>query len=275
MGIEPNRARLESLNHFCDMRLQNKTALITGGNSGIGLAAARLFVAEGARVAITGRNKTTIDAVAKELGPKALTFQADVLDAKAREAVFTKIKGEFGHLDVVFANAGIPGLGSIADTSEERFDEVLRTNLTGAFLTIKSALPLLGPGASIILNGSIAESVAFPPGAGSYAASKGGLHSMSRAMAAELSPLGIRINVVAPGPIKTPISERLQLPPEQREAVKQKLNSSVPLGRHGDAEEVAKVVLFLASDDSSYVNASEIVVDGGVTGALFGAPVYR
>jgi NAD(P)-dependent dehydrogenase (short-subunit alcohol dehydrogenase family) len=257
------------------MRLQNKTALITGGNSGIGLATARLFVTEGARVAITGRNKTTIDAAGKELGPRTLTFQADVLDAKARERVFTKIKEEFGQLDVVFANAGIPGFGSIADTTEERFDEVLRTNLTGAFLTIKAALPLLGAGASIILNGSVAETAAFPPGAGFYAASKGGVHSMSRAMAAELSPLGIRINVVAPGPITTPIGERLQLPPEQREAVKQKLNSMVPLSRYGEAEEVAKVVLFLASDDSSYVNASEIVVDGGVTGALFGAPAYR
>jgi len=254
------------------MRLQGKTALITGGNSGIGLATARLFVAEGARVAITGRNKTTLDAAARELGHNLLAFRADVLDSKARELIFKEIKDEFGHLDIVFANAGIGQKGSIAETSEEQFDEVLRTNLTGAFLTIKSALPLLRTGASIVLNGSISEYIGGPSGAGCYAASKGGMHSMSRAMAAELSPLGIRINVVAPGPIKTPIIERI--PPEQRAAFVQTLESSVPLGRRGEAEEVAKVVLFLASDDSSYVTASEIVVDGGITGAMFAAPVY-
>ena len=257
------------------MKLQAKTALITGGNSGIGLASARLFVAEGARVAITGRNKTTLDAAARELGHNLLAFRADVLDSKARELVFNEIKDEFGHLDIVFANAGVGQLGSITETSEELFDEVLRTNLTGAFLTIKSALPLLRTGASIILNGSIAEYIGAPWGAGSYAASKGGMHSMSRAMVAELSPLGIRINVVAPGPIKTPIMERHPMPPEQRAAIVQKLESSVPLGRFGEAEEVANVVLFLASDESSYVNASEIVVDGGITGAMFGAPAYR
>jgi NAD(P)-dependent dehydrogenase (short-subunit alcohol dehydrogenase family) len=257
------------------MRLEGKTALIIGGNSGIGLATARLFIAEGARVATTGRNRTTLDAATKELGKNLLAFEADALDTKARETVFKTIKEQFGHLDVVFANAGIGKGGFIAETSEELFDEVLRVNLTGAFLTVKSALPLLRSGSSIILNGSIAEFVGFPPGAGFYAASKGGMHSMSRSMAADLSPLGIRINIVAPGPIKTPISERSGLPAEQVAAIKRKLESSVPLGRFGEAEEVAKVVLFLASDDSSYVNASEIVVDGGVAGAPFAAPVYR
>ena len=185
------------------MKLQGKTAVITGGNSGIGLATARLFVAEAARVAITGRNKSTLQAAAKELGKNLLSFQCNVLDSKAREAVFAEIKDQFGHLDIVFANAGAGKFASIAETSEELFDEVLRNNLTGAFLTIKAALPLLRSGASVILNGSIAEFAGFPTSA-AYAASKGGMHSMSRAMAGELSPLGIRINVVAPGPIKTP-----------------------------------------------------------------------
>jgi NAD(P)-dependent dehydrogenase (short-subunit alcohol dehydrogenase family) len=257
------------------MRLQNKMALITGGNSGIGLATARLFVKEGARVAITGRDKSTLDAAAKELGDKLLAFQADVLDAKAREEVFETIKREFGRLDIVFVNAGIGRAGSIAETSEELFDEVLRTNLTGAFLTVKSALPLLGKGSSVILNGSIAEFYGFPSGAGSYPASKGGMHSMSRSMATELSPLGIRINVVAPGPIRTPIFNRAEFPPEQVASIVKKLESTVPLGRFGEPEEVAAVVLFLASDDSSFVHASEIFVDGGATGAAFAAPVYR
>jgi NAD(P)-dependent dehydrogenase (short-subunit alcohol dehydrogenase family) len=257
------------------MRLQGKTALITGGNSGIGLASARVFVAEGARVAITGRNKTTLDAAAKELGKNLLAFQADILDAKARAIVFAAIKEQFGALDIVFANAGMGKMGSIAETSEEEFNEVLRVNLTGPFLTIRSALPLLQSGASIVVNGSIAETIGFPPGAGSYPASKGGMHAMIRAMAVELSPLGIRINVVSPGHIKTPLSLPPSLPPEQIAGIVQTREKRVPLGRYGEPEEVAKAVLFLASDDSSYVHASEIVVDGGLTGAFLGAPIYR
>lgn len=257
------------------MKLETKTALITGGNSGIGLATARLFVAEGARVAITGRNQMTLDAAAAKLGPNGLAFNADVLDSKARDVLFATIKEKFGHLDIVFANAGIGGIASIEETSEASFDEFLRTNVTGAFLTIKAALPLLRAGASIILNGSIAPIVGFPPGAGSYAASKGGLHAMSRSMAAELAPRGIRINVVAPGFIQTPIWERNQVPAEVVTTLTERLLKSVPLDRWGQAEEVAKAVLFLASDDSSYVHSSEIIVDGGLTGTMFGAPIYR
>lgn len=257
------------------MKLQSKTALITGGNSGIGLATARSFIAEGARVAITGRNRNTLDAAAKDLGPNALAFNSDVLDSKARDVLFATIKEKFGHLDIVFANAGIGNMGSIEETSEATFDEVLRTNVTGAFLTIQAALPLLGAGASIILNGSIGPIVGFPPGAGFYAASKGGLHAMSRSMAAELAPRGIRINVVAPGFIQTPIWERVPAPEDVVTALTKKLLGSVPLDRWGQAEEVAKAVLFLASDDSSYVHGSEIIVDGGVTGTMYGGPIYR
>ena len=148
-------------------------------------------------------------------------------------------------------------------------------NVTGAFLTIKAALPLLRAGASIILNGSIAPIVGFPPGAGSYAASKGGLQAMSRSMAAELAPRGIRINVVAPGFIETPIWERNQVPADVVTALTERLLKSVPLDRWGQAEEVAKAVLFLASDDSSYVHGSEIIIDGGVTGTMYGGPIYR
>src|SRR3982074_3730643 len=196
------------------MKLKTKTALITGGNSGIGLATARLFATEGARVAITGRNQTTLDAVAAKLGSNALAFKSDVLDSKARDVLFATIKEKFGHLDIVFANAGIAGPGSIEETSEAMFDEVLRTNVTGVFLTVQAALPLLRTGASIILNGSIAPSAGIPNGRGFYAASKGGLHAMSRSMAGELAPRGIRINVVAPGFIQTPIWGRVPLPAE-------------------------------------------------------------
>jgi len=257
------------------MKLKTKTALITGGNSGIGLATARLFAAEGARVAITGRNQTTLDAAVAKLGPNSLAFNSDVLDSKARNVLFATIKEKFGHLDIVFANAGIANMGSIEETSEATFDEVLRTNVTGAFLTIQAALPLLRAGASIILNGSIAPITGFPSGAGFYAASKGGLHAMSRSMAAELAPRGIRINVVAPGFIQTPGWERIPAPADVMTALTKRLLGSAPLDRWGQAEEVAKVVLFLASDDSSYVHGSEIIVDGGLTGTMFGGPNYR
>jgi NAD(P)-dependent dehydrogenase (short-subunit alcohol dehydrogenase family) len=256
------------------MKLQSKTALITGGNSGIGLATAQLFIAEGARVAITGRSQKTLDAAAKGLGSNALAFNADVLDSKARDVLFATIKEKFGHLDIVFANAGVGHGGAIEETSEATFDQVLRTNVTGAFLTIQAALPLLQAGASIILNGSVAPITGFPPGAGFYAASKGGLHAMSRSMAAELAPRGIRINVVAPGFIQTPGWERLPVP-HVVTALTKRLLGSVPLDRWGQAEEVAKVVLFLASDDSSYVHGSEIIVDGGLTGTMYGGPIYR
>jgi NAD(P)-dependent dehydrogenase (short-subunit alcohol dehydrogenase family) len=166
-------------------------------------------------------------------------------------------------------------MGSIAETSEATFNEVLRTNVTGAFLTIQAALPLLRTGTSIILNGSIAPITGFPSGAGFYAASKGGLHAMSRSMAAELAPRGIRINVVAPGFIQTPGWERVPVPADVVTALTKTLLGSVPLDRWGQAEEVAKVVLFLASDDSSYVHGSEITVDGGVTGTMYGGPIYR
>jgi NAD(P)-dependent dehydrogenase (short-subunit alcohol dehydrogenase family) len=153
-----------------------------------------------------------LDAAAAKLGPNALAFNSDVLDSKARDVLFATIKEKFGHLDIVFANAGVANMGSIEETSEATFDEALRTNVTGAFLTIQAALPLLRAGASIILNGSVAPITGFPPGAGLYPASKGGLHAMSRSMAAELAPRGIRINVVAPGFIQTPGWERLPVP---------------------------------------------------------------
>jgi NAD(P)-dependent dehydrogenase (short-subunit alcohol dehydrogenase family) len=188
--------------------------------------------------------------------------------------LFAAITEQFGHLDIVFANAGIAKIGSIEETSEAMFDEVLRTNLTGVFLTIQAALPLLRPGSSIILNGSIGATTGAP-GLGSYPASKAGLRAMSRSFAAELSPRGIRVNVVAPGPIKTPIWERASLPPETVAGIAKKMQLAAALDRFGEAEEVAKAVLFLASDDSSYVQGSEIVVDGGTTGTMFGAPVYR
>src|ERR1700753_958268 len=242
------------------MRLKNKTALITGGNSGIGLETARLFVAEGAKVIITGRNQATLDAAAKELGPNALALVADATDVAATEAAIKKGVEKFGKLDIVFANAGIPGSTPVGGTKLEAFEQVLRTNLTAVFFTVQAAVEHMNDGGSIILNGSVI-SVLGNPGYAAYAASKAGVRAMARVMASELSPRGIRVNVVAPGGTSTPIWNRTAPTPDGIVALENRVSKAIPLGRFGKPEEVAKTVLFLASDDSANVQSAEIFVD--------------
>jgi NAD(P)-dependent dehydrogenase (short-subunit alcohol dehydrogenase family) len=256
------------------MRLANKTALITGGSSGIGLATAKLFVAEGARVAITGRNQGRLEAVAKELGPNAIAIVADATDIAATEAAIQRAVEKFGKLDILFANAGIPGNTPVGGTTLAAFESVIRTNLTAVFFTVQAAAPHLNDGASIILNGSVI-SVLGNPGYSAYAASKAGVRAMARVMASELSPRGIRINVVAPGAARTPIWNGAAPTPEAYAALDKRISRSIPLGRLGEAEEIAKTVLFLASDDASNIQGAEIFVDGGTTGSPAGAPIYR
>jgi len=256
------------------MRLANKTAFITGGNSGIGLATARLFVDEGARVAITGRNAATLEAAAKEFGANALAIVADANDIAATEAAVKQAADTFGKLDVVFANAGIGGDTPIGGTTLAAFEAVIRTNITSVFFTVQAAVPYLNDGASIILNGSVI-SVLGSPGYAAYAASKAGVRAMARVMVSELSPRGIRVNVVAPGAARTPIWDRVAPTAEAFAALDKRISRTIPLGRLGEAEEVAKTVLFLASDDSSNVQGAEIFVDGGATSSPAGAPIYR
>ena len=256
------------------MRLANKTAFITGGNSGIGLATARMFVAEGAKVAITGRNKATLDAAATELGPNALAIVADATDIGATETAIRQAVDKFGRLDILFANAGIGGSSPLADTTEETFDTMFDINVKGVFFTVQAALPHLKDGASIILNGSVI-SVLGNPGYAAYAASKAGVRAMARVMASELSPRGIRVNVVAPGAARTPIWNGAAPTADAYAALDKRISRSIPLGRLGEADEVAKTVLFLASDDASNVQGAEIFVDGGSTGSPAGAPIYR
>jgi NAD(P)-dependent dehydrogenase (short-subunit alcohol dehydrogenase family) len=256
------------------MRLANKTALITGGNSGIGLATARLFVAEGAKVTITGRNRETLAAAAQELGPNALAVEADATDIAATEAAIKRAVDKFGKLDVLFANAGIPGNTPLGGTTLAAFEQVLKTNITAVFFTVQAALPHLADGASIILNGSVI-SVLGSPGYSAYAASKAGVRAMARVMASELSPRGIRVNVVAPGAARTPIWKRSAPTAEAFAALEQRVSRTTPLGRIGDADHIAKAVLFLASDDAAHVQSAEIFVDGGATGSPAGAPIYR
>jgi NAD(P)-dependent dehydrogenase (short-subunit alcohol dehydrogenase family) len=256
------------------VRLKNKTALITGGNSGIGLATAKLFVAEGARVAITGRNQATLEAAAKELGPNAIAIVADATDIAATEKAITKAVEKFGKLDIVFANAGISASTPVGGTSLETFESVLKTNITAVFFTVQAAASHLNDGGSIILNGSVI-SVLGNPGYAAYAASKAGVRAMARVMASELSPRGIRVNVVSPGGTSTPIWNRTAPTPEAVVALEARIAKTIPLGRFGKPEEVAKTVLFLASDDASNVQGAEIFVDGGVTASPAGAPIYR
>jgi NAD(P)-dependent dehydrogenase (short-subunit alcohol dehydrogenase family) len=257
------------------MKLAGKKALITGGNSGIGLATAELFVREGAQVAITGRDQKTLDEALALLGENTRAYQADVTDSAARTTLFDALKKDFGSLDIVFANAGISGRTVVGETEEAAFQNLIQINLVGAFLTVNSAVPILNDGASILFNGSV-HNYLGQPGYAAYAATKGGIFSMARAIAADLAPRGIRVNVIAPGATKTPIwsrGARANRSPEEVGAAADKVASLIPLARWGEASDIAKAALFLASDDSSYITAVELMVDGGLTGSPFGAPV--
>ena len=259
------------------MKLAGKKALITGGNSGIGLATARLFIAEGAQVAITGRDQKTLEAALVELGPNARGYRVDVTITEDRKQLFADLARDFGKLDIVFANAGIAGRTPTGSTDEATFENIIHTNLNGAFFTVNSAAPLLNDNSSIIFNGSV-HNYLGQPGYAAYAATKGALVSMARAVAADLAPRNIRVNVVAPGATKTPIwkrGARASVAAEESARQAKFVSSVIPLGRWGEPEELAKAVLFLASDDSSYVNAVELMVDGGATGAPWGAAALR
>ncbi len=256
------------------MRLKNKTALITGGNSGIGLETARLFVAEGAKLIITGRNRETLDAAAKELGPNAIALVADATDVAETEAAIAKGVEKFGKLDIVFANAGIPGATPVGGTKVEAFEQVLRTNITSVFFTVQAAVAHMNDNGAIVLNGSVL-SVLGMPGTSAYAASKAGVRAMARVMASELSPRGIRVNVVSPGATRTPIWGAATATPEAEKAFEARMGRSTPLGRLGEPENIAKTVLFLASDDAAHIQGQELFVDGGGTASPAGAPIYR
>ena len=256
------------------MRLTNKVALITGGNSGIGLATAKIFLAEGAKVIITGRNPETLAAAEKALGGNVLALKVDVTDVAATEKVFAEAAEKFGKFDVVFANAGIGGVTAIGQTTLEQFNNIVSTNLTAVFFTVQSALPHLNDGASVILNGSV-HAVLGAPGWSAYAATKAGVRAMTRNLASELAPRGIRVNQVTPGGTKTPIWSPFAQTGDAMSALEEALGSRSPLGRMSEAEEIGKAALYLASDDAANVSGTEIVVDGGMTGAPAGAKALR
>jgi NAD(P)-dependent dehydrogenase (short-subunit alcohol dehydrogenase family) len=256
------------------MRLQNKVAVITGGNSGIGFATAKLFLAEGARVVITGRNPKTLQEAAESLGNNVLALQVDVTDVAATETAFAKAAAEFGKFDIVFANAGIAGETAIGKTSLEQFETVVRTNFTSVFFTVQAALPHLNDNGSVILNGSV-HAVLGIPGYSAYAGTKGAVRAMTRNLASELAPRGIRVNQVTPGATRTPIWNSRALTPDAATELENRFGGMSPLGRMSEAEEIGQAALYFASDDSRNVTGIEITVDGGATGAPMGAKMFR
>jgi NAD(P)-dependent dehydrogenase (short-subunit alcohol dehydrogenase family) len=243
-------------------KLKNKVAVITGGNSGIGLATASLFAQEGARVVITGRDERTLKEAAEQIGNGALAIKADILDLTTLNKAYQKIESEIGKIDVLIVNAGIFKGAPLADYTEELFDEISDINFKGTFFTVQKALPYLNDGASIVITGSAASEAGLE-NASAYSASKAAVRALARNFSADLLSKRIRVNVLSPGHIETPIHERLGLSEDQVKELRADLASRMPLKRGGTVEEMANGYLFLASDNSSFMLGAEIVIDGG------------
>ena len=244
-------------------RLEGKVAVITGGNSGIGLASAKRLAEEGARVAISGRNRKTLDEAAKIIGQNTLAIQADTSKVVDTEQLLKEVRQKLGKIDVLFVNAGIAKFAPIADSSEAFFDEQFNTNVKGAYLTLQKAIPHLNDGASVILNTSVV-STKGQANASVYSSTKAALRSFARTAASELIGRGIRVNAVAPGPIETPIFGKTGLSAEEIAGFAKHILETVPMKRFGKPEEVAGAVAFLASSDASYITGVELNVDGGM-----------
>jgi NAD(P)-dependent dehydrogenase (short-subunit alcohol dehydrogenase family) len=244
-------------------RLAGKNILITGGNSGIGLAAAQEFDREGARVAICGLNERTLQATKKTLGAGSLAVRADVSNLPDLDAMFATIKREFGHLDGVLVNAGYSDFRLFEDVTEQSFDKVIAVNFKGAYFTIQKALPLLRRGSSVIITSSVGARKGWPT-TSTVSACKAAVSHLARILSAELVDRGIRVNTLSPGPTDTPMFGRVP-GEEQGEAVKGVLGTNNPSKRIADPLEIAKLAVYLASDDSAYVVGADFLIDGGVT----------
>jgi NAD(P)-dependent dehydrogenase (short-subunit alcohol dehydrogenase family) len=245
-------------------RLKGKTVLITGGTSGIGLATAKLFIAEGARLVVTGRDPLRLAAAQKELGSDTLVIRSEAGNLAEIDSLMVQVKKHLGQLDVLFVNAAIARVAPVELVTEIQLDDILGANFKGAFFTIQSSLPMLTSNASIIVTTSITNQLGSP-NFSVYAASKAALRSLVQSLSLELVGRGIRVNAISPGPIETPMFEHFGLPPETVQGIKGEIERKSPIKRFGTPEEIAKVALFLASDDSSYVVGEEIVVDGGMS----------
>src|SRR3989441_8145985 len=246
-------------------RFTDKVAVVTGGNSGIGLATAKAFAREGAKVAITGRSDATLKAAQKELGAGVLVIKADMSRVPEITAAMDRIKERFGRIDALFVNAGIGRFVPFEAVTEEFFDETMATNLKGAFFTIQKAVPLLSEGAAVVLNASINAHMGIP-NSSVYGASKAAVVNLAKTLSADLLQRGVRVNVVSPGPVATPILDRMGLSEEQTRQTKEWITQQVPLKRFGHPDEIAAAVLYLSSSESAFVVGTELVVDGGMIG---------
>jgi NAD(P)-dependent dehydrogenase (short-subunit alcohol dehydrogenase family) len=238
-------------------KLEGKVAVITGGSAGIGLATARRFAEEGAFVFITGRRQAELDAAVKEIGPNAAGVRADAADLTDVARLFDTVKAAKGHIDVLYANAGVYEFTPFGTITEQAYDKMFGINVKGVLFTVQHAVPLMADGGSIILTGSVAGSKGFEAGT-VYGATKAAIRSFARSWTSDLKARNIRVNVLSPGPTQTPGFDVFA-----NDDVKDYMKSIVPLGRIGTPDEIAKAALFLASDDSSYVAGVELFVDGG------------
>jgi len=246
------------------VRFSNRIVLVIGGNSGIGRAAALAYAAEGATVAVTGRDPRTLAAVADEIGPGTLALQADISDPASTDAVAAQLRQRHGRVDVLFVNAGVGGFAPVAAVTPQMWDQVHDVNLRGCFFAAQKILPLMGRGGSVVFTGSIGSQLAAPANV-VYAASKAGLRAVVRILAVELVAQGIRVNMVSPGPTETPILYRNPgMDEKAADALRQMMIANTPMKRMGTPEEIARAVLFLSSDEASFITGVDLFVDGGV-----------
>lgn len=244
-------------------KLEGKIAVITGGNSGIGLATAKRFVTEGAYVFITGRRQKQLDLAVSEIGKNVIGIQSDVSNLADIDKLYNTVKDEKNHIDIIFANAGIAQFAPLEKISEEHFVKIFSINVKGLLFTVQTLLPIFQEGGSIILNASIGSSKGVEESS-VYSATKAAVRSFARTWTVDLRHRKIRVNAISPGPIDTPIFSNLTQNEEQSEQFKKNIVNTVPMRRMGNPDEVAKVVSFLASDDSSYITGIELFVDGGL-----------
>ena len=243
---------------------EGKVAVVTGGNSGIGLATAKAFAREGAKVAITGRSAATLEAAQKELGPDALVIRADMSKVPEIAGALEQIRRRFDRIDALFVNAGIGKFVPLEEVTEQFYDEVMATNVRGLFFTVQKAAPLLSRGAAVVLNASINAHMGMPAST-VYGASKAAVVNLAKTLSADLLQRGVRVNVVSPGPIETPILGRMGLAEDQLRRTREWIVSQVPLKRFGHPDDIANAVLYLSSPASAFVVGTELIVDGGMT----------
>jgi NAD(P)-dependent dehydrogenase (short-subunit alcohol dehydrogenase family) len=266
LGNIDNEEQKQTRKHMSNIhgqKLAGKIAVITGGNSGMGLATAKRFVEEGAHVVITGRREKELAEAAALIGKNVTPVAGDVSRLEDLDRLYAIVKEKHGHIDILFANAGGGTVASLAAASEAHFDQTFDVNVKGLFFTVQKALPLFKGGGSIILNSSVSNVMGLP-GFTAYAASKAAVRSFARGWTAELKDRKIRVNSMSPGPIETPALDKIGIPPEQVEQAVAQFTSQVPLGRRGKPEEIAAAIVFLASDESSYITGVDLPVDGGM-----------